>query len=144
MNQGDLRTELDQLEEKELAYVLARSKTTKEKEAIAEAGYGKTAWYEIDETRRDYLRDLAIALKRQRTLKALLILDDNAEEAAKELVNLLDSKAPSVRLGAAKEILDRTTGKPTTAIDVTSAGQSIAQKAYVGFSPDEWDDDGEN
>ena len=47
----------------------------------------------------------------------------------------------SVTKGTPYHIIgERAYGKPVTAIDVTTAGQPI-QKAYIGFDPDEWDDD---
>lgn len=119
----DLRTILDALEERELDYVVERSKTTKDKPAYEAAGVARSTWYEWPTEHREYLTDLALRLKRQRTLKALMILDDNAEEAAKELINLLDAESESVRLNAAKEILDRTTGKPAQRVQNEHTGK---------------------
>jgi len=129
-----LRTELDQLEANELDYVVARSNTTADKPAYEEAAYSKTAWFNLPAEHREYLNKLAMDLKRQRTVKALMILDENAEEAAKELVNLLDAGSESVKLSAAKDILDRTTGKPAQTVNAAHTGAdggAIEHKHYI-------------
>lgn len=58
-------------------------------------------------------------LKTEAGLRALLILQDAAEDAAKVKTGGLQSKNEYVKQGASSDILDRVIGKPTQRVDQT-------------------------
>ena len=128
----DLRAELDTItDERELAFVMARSRYTKDKPAYEEAGYSRSVWYDKPNERRDYLVDVALQLKRQRTIAALMQLDRNAEQAAQVLTDLLQSEKDSVKLRAAQDILDRTTGRPVQKQEIGGTGPDGALRLII-------------
>lgn len=130
----DLRTELEQLDGERLEYVFARSRTSSKAEAMREAGISKSTFYNWDDNER--LDELANDLRRNRHIMAQPKLEEATEEAVKVLTELLNSNSDYVKLGAAKEILDRVIGKPTTKVSVEGN-----VKMYSVVSPDDWDDD---
>jgi len=60
-------------------------------------------------------------------------------EAIRVKIAGLRSRSESIRQKAASEIIEWELGRASTSVDVTSAGQQI--KGYIGFSPDDWDND---
>jgi len=135
----DLRTELNQLTDLRLDYVMARSRVNSDAQGIRESGVNKTTFYSWGEEERNKLNDIAQKLKRDTALKALTIIQNAAEEAAKVKVAGLKERDPRVRQAAATEILDRGVGKAADKLDVTSQGEKI--KGYTLISPDMWDND---
>lgn len=121
----DLRTELNQLTDLRLDYVMARSRVNSDAQGIRESGVNKTTFYSWGEEERNRLNDIAQRLKRDTALKALTIIQNAAEEAAKVKVAGLKSRDERVKQGVATEILDRGVGKVTDKVDVTSAGEKI-------------------
>jgi hypothetical protein len=122
---SDLRTEINQLSDLRLDYVMARSRVTSDAQGIRESGVNKTTFYSWSEEERNKLNDIAQRLKRDTALKALTIIQNAAEEAAKVKVAGLKSRDERVKQGVATEILDRGVGKVTDKVDVTSAGEKI-------------------
>lgn len=113
---ADLKTILDTLEDRELDYVVSRSTATSDAAAYKDAGVPKSTFYGWTAERRELLNDYAQQLKRQAKIRALLVLQDHAESAAKALVALLKSEDDRVRLNAAGDVLDRTIGRPQQSI----------------------------
>jgi hypothetical protein len=122
---SDLRTEINQLSDLRLDYVMARSRVTSDAQGIRESGVNKTTFYSWSEEERNKLNDIAQRLKRDTALKALTIIQNAAEEAAKVKVAGLKSRDERVKQGVATEILDRGVGKVTDKVDVTSGGEKI-------------------
>ena len=107
----DLRAELDHLEDKRLAYVMARSRVNSDAQGYNEAGIHKNTFYSWPAEEREKLNDLAQRFKRETATRALMVLQDAAEEAAKVKVSGLKSRDERVKQSAATEIIDRTIGK---------------------------------
>lgn len=132
---ADLQTILDQLEDRELDYVVARAQMNSDAKAYVEAGIAKSTFYGWTAERRELLNDYAQQLKRHAKLRALLVLQDKAEHAAKKLVGLLDSSDERVQLNAAGDVLDRTVGRPAQSIEHSTAnGEGLG--GVVIYIPD--------
>lgn len=118
MNIGNLREEIESLDsDLKIQYVFARSKTTSNNKAVDDAGFSQSTFYGWDQEERDYLNSLATRLKTEVGLRVALVLQDFAEDAAKDLGKLMKSRNENIRLKSDIEILDRTAGKPTQKID---------------------------
>ena len=115
----DLRTELDQLKDSRLDYVIARSKARTDAEGYREAGIAKASFYSWPEEERARLNDLAQQVKRASALRAMMILQDATEEAARVKVEGLKSRKENIKQDAASEILDRMIGKPVIRQEVS-------------------------
>lgn len=115
----DLRAELDRLEDKRLAYVMARSRVNSDAQGYSEAGIHKNTFYSWPAEERERLNDLAQRFKRETATRALMILQDATEQAAKVKAEGLKSRDERIKQGAATEILDRMVGKPTTSLEVS-------------------------
>ena len=109
---NDLRTILDQLEDKQLDYVVERSRVNSDAEAYRNCSISKPAFYRWSTEKREELNDLAQQLKRESALRAVLILSDATEKAAQVKVAGLDNRKDNIKQAAATEILDRQLGKP--------------------------------
>ena len=118
----DLHTILNGLEDNRLDYVIARSRTKADAPAFREAGMSKSSFYKWDETERDYLNGLAQRLKRETAVKAIIMLQDAVEQAAKVKIEGLKSTNKHIQQNAASEILDRQLGKPTQRTEHTGDG----------------------
>jgi vacuolar-type H+-ATPase subunit H len=114
----DLRSILENLEDKELDFVFERSKTTSAAKALVACGIPESTYYSWPDDKRARLNEYAQQLKRRAKMRAQLVLEDASEDAARKVVELLDSKNPNVALNAAKDVLDRTGGKPSQAHDI--------------------------
>lgn len=118
----DLQTILNGLEDTHLEYVFQRSRTTSDSAAFQAAGIGRSTFYSWNADVRDHLNGLAQQLKRRAKMRALLVLEDSAEDAARRIVELMHSHNLNVSLNAARDVLDRTTGKPSQAHEVSAPG----------------------
>jgi hypothetical protein len=127
----DLRTVLDGLQDKQLAYVVSRSKSVSTAEALRNAGIGKNVYYKWTEEEREYLEEVAYKLQRENAVRAMMILQDNAIKAAEVKVAGLTDRDSRVKQSVATEILDRTIGKASDKLDITSGGEPIVQVEYV-------------
>lgn len=121
----DLKAILDELEDAELDYVLERSRTTNDTQALHAAGIARSTFYRWPEERRAELLELAQQIKRQMRLRALMVLEAAVEEAARAKVEALHGKDARARQQAASEILDRVLGKPTQRQEVEHGGGQI-------------------
>ena len=72
---NNLRTELDQLEDQRLDYVMARSKVNSDAQAIRLSGVPKATFYSWDKAERDHLNELAQKIKRNVTLRMIAKLE---------------------------------------------------------------------
>ena len=121
----DLQTVLSQLEDQRLDYVRARSLVNSDAQGYKDAGIAKALFYRWPPEERERLNELAQQLKRATVARALMALQDAAEEAARVKIAGLKSRDERVKQAAATEILDRNIGKPSQGIDVTSGGEVI-------------------
>ena len=126
-----LRNELDKLQERELAFVMARSKCLTDKAAYTECGISRSAFYEWDEDRRKCLNELAQRIKREASFRALMILQDNAEKAAETMGRLMDSRNENIKLRASQDTLDRTVGKAAQPIELSGKEGSAIEVRLV-------------
>ncbi len=115
----DLRAELDKLEDKRLAYVMARSRVNSDSQGYSDAGIHKNTFYSWPSEEREKLNDLAQRVKREAATRALIVLQDAAEKAALVKTKGLESRDERVKQAVATEILDRTVGKPATSLEVS-------------------------
>jgi hypothetical protein len=130
-----LRTELNNLDEREFAYVIARSKVNSDNKAIKESGISSSTFYNWEESRREKLNELAQRFKRETGMRVLMIMQDNAERAAKTVTNLMDSRNENIKLKASQEVLDRSVGKTAQSLEVSGKDGG---KIVVNLS---WDDE---
>ena len=134
----DLRTELEQLEDRQLAYVVARSKCFKDADALKEIGLSKSTFYKWDASERESLNTLAQRFKHEIAMRVLMKLQDHAEESVDVITGLMKSRNDNIKLKAAQDVLDRSVGKPTQRQEVTGADGS---KLVINLS---WDDEPED
>jgi hypothetical protein len=83
--------------------------------------------------KRDYedLNSRADILRKDKALRAVLILGEAVEEAAKVKVAGLKARDERIKQAVATEILDREFGKPTQRQEVTGADGGKVQIEYV-------------
>ena len=111
---NDLRAELDQLTDDRLDYVIARSKAKTDADGYRNAGIPKGSFYTWAAEEREMLNALAQRVKRESALRALMLIQDAAEEAAMVKVEGLRSRKEHIKQATASEILDRIIGKSAT------------------------------
>jgi len=123
----NLRTELDQLEDARLDYVMARSRVNSDAQAIRDSGVPKATFYCWDKEERDHLNELAQKIRRNVALRMIAKLEEAGEDAVNALLSTLKSRNENVKQKAAVEVIDRILGKPTQSLktDVTSGGEII-------------------
>jgi len=130
----DLRAEIESLDsDLKIQYVFARSKTTSNNKAVDEAGFSQSTFYGWEQEERDYLNSLAMRLKTEVGLRVMLVLQDFAEDAARDLGKLMKSRNENIRLKSDIEILDRTQGKPTQSVEqkTEQSGEIKVKVEYV-------------
>jgi hypothetical protein len=125
-----IQTLLDQLEDKRLDYVMARSRVSSDRQAYLDAGISRQTFYGWPTEERERLNDIAQQLKRAGAVRALMILHDAAEEAAQVKVEGLRSRNERVKQDVATEILDRNLGKPNQPVS-----QDISGEVSIGITP---------
>jgi len=118
---SDLRTELDQLEDLRINYVIARAKVNSDAQGYKLAGIAKTSFYTWSAEERERLNNLAQRIKREVALRIMIQLQDAAEQAANVKVDGLKSRNEHVKQNSATEILDRVLGRPTQRQELTGA-----------------------
>ena len=128
----DFKQELEQLEDSQLAYVLARSKTTSNKKACKDADISTGTFYSWDN--RDKLNELANLMKVDRAIEVEMRLRESLPDAVQVVIDGLTERQYSTQFKAAVEILDRTLGKSTQKID-----QRTEHSGQVELVVD-WDD----
>ena len=118
----DFRTELKELDERELSYVIARSKFNSENKALKDCGISSSTFYGWDESKRERLNSLALKFKQDAAIRAIMKLQDHAEEAVDVITSLMTkSRNDNVKLKAAQDVADRTIGKPTQKAEISGA-----------------------
>ena len=135
---NDLQTALANLEDRRLDYVRARSLATSDAQAYRDAGIAKAVFYTWPAEEREKLNELAQQLKRATVARAIMVIQEAAEEAARIKVAGLKSRDERLKQHAATEILDRNMGKPSQALDVTTGGKPLSWKDLINgdSSPD--------
>jgi hypothetical protein len=126
----DLQTVLTNLEDNRLDYVRARSLVNSDAEGYRNAGIAKALFYRWPAEEREKLNELAQQLKRATVARAIMVIQEAAEEAARVKVAGLKSRDERLKQHAATEILDRNMGKPKQGIDLTSKDEKIQIVAY--------------
>ena len=121
----DLQAVLNKLEDNRLDYVRARSMVNSDSQACKDAGIARATYYTWPAEEREKLNELAQQLKRATVARAILVIQEAAEEAARVKVEGLKDRDKRIRQAAATEILDRNVGKPKQGIDLTSGGDQI-------------------
>jgi len=104
------------LNEREIAYVLARSESVSNSEALRKCGFSQ-GWL----SKRDIekLNSRADEIRVNKAVRAALILESGVEQAAKVKVAGLKVRDERIKQAVATEILDREFGKPTQRQEVT-------------------------
>ena len=115
----NLRTEMDSLDDRELDYVIARSKTSSDSKALKDSGIASSTFYSWEESKREKLNSLAQKFKRETAMRVLMIMQEHAEKAAKTVAGLMDSRNENIKLKSSQEVLDRSVGKTAHALEVT-------------------------
>lgn len=116
---NSLKTELEKLEERELSFVVARSKVNSDSKAIRECGISSSTFYAWDETRRTCLNEIALRFKRETATRVLMAFQGKAEKAADTIVKLMDSRNENIKLKSSQETLDRAIGKISQPFEVS-------------------------
>jgi len=106
------------LDERETAYVLARSKAFSNAQALRDAGISQ-GWLNNKDV--DELNKLAEQIRLNKAIKASMILDDALEEAAKVKAAGLRVRDDRVKQAVATEIIERGLGKVPQKSEVTGA-----------------------
>ena len=134
---GNLRAEIESLDsDLKIQYVFARCKTTSNNKAVEDAGFSQSTFYGWPQEEREYLNSLAMRLKTEAGLRAMLILQEAAEDAARVKVGGLKSRKEHIQQSSATEILDRVRGKPTQHID-----QKTEHSGEIDVIRVKWNDD---
>jgi hypothetical protein len=116
---SNLRTELDELTDQRLDYVLARSRVNSDSQALRDAGMSRSTFYGWTLDERERLNELAQRVKREAALRAMMVIQDAAEAAAQVKVGGLKSKNEHIKQDVATEILDRIVGKALNKTEVS-------------------------
>jgi len=135
----DLRAILDKLEDRELDYVVERSKVTTDAEALKSSGLPRSTFYQWPEEKRDMLNGYAQQMKRRARYRAQLKLEEAAEEAAERIVTLMKNRNANVALRAAQDVLDRTAGKATQRAEVSGPDGGALVITVRGVTDDDGD-----
>lgn len=115
----DLRTEMNKLDDRELAYVVARSKSISDSKALDDSGIASSTFYGWDKSKRNYLNEIAMRFKREIATRVLMEFQDKAEKATDTIVKLMDSRNEIIKLKASQETLDRAIGKVSQSFEVS-------------------------
>jgi hypothetical protein len=114
-----LQTELDKLSDQRLDYVMARSRVNSDSRGHKDAGVSHASFYLWPANEREHLNALAQRVKRENAFRAMRILQEAVEEAAKVKVSGLKSRDERVKQGVATEIIDRIAGKAPDKVELT-------------------------
>ena len=110
---GRFKKEWKKLDPGQKRYVMARQHSKTKAEAAREAGVNQHTVYKYDPV----VEELVGVIADHRAVVVRDALDEAAVDAAKTLVDLLDSSMDSVRARVAEYIIDQTTGKATQKIE---------------------------
>ena len=116
---------LEGLEERQLDYVIERSKVHTDKEGFENAEIGKSTFYKWTQEERDELNALALRLKRENAVLAELVFQGYLEQAAKNVVKIADKgRSESVKLKANEVVLERGMGKVSQKVEQEVSGKN--------------------
>ena len=101
-------TIFDGLDKRETAYVLARSDAVSNNEALRVCGFSK-GW--LNNRNIEDLNARADELRKNKAIRASMLLEEAVEEAARVKVAGLKSRDDRIKQAAATEIIDRSLGK---------------------------------
>jgi hypothetical protein len=107
----DLIAKLQKLEPLELDYVMARSSSNSAASACKQIELSTSTFYRWDN--REYLEELAMALRLDRHVEVELKLREALPDAVEAIIEGLKQRKYSDKFRAAVEVLDRTLGKST-------------------------------
>ncbi len=111
-------TVFDTLDERETAYVLARSDAVSNAEALRNCGFSK-GW--LNNRNIDELNSRADRLRKDKAVRAVMLLSDAVEEAAKVKIAGLRVRDDRIKQAVATEIIERELGKVPQKSEVTGA-----------------------
>jgi len=111
------QTEIDNLTDDRLAYVMNRAKTKSDSEACRIAGIPRGSYYQWPD--REHLNELAQEIKRDIVFQALEKLKEHVVEAADVLTGELHSRDARLRVDVAKDVLDRNGIGKTQKVEVS-------------------------
>ena len=131
----DLILKLQELEPKELDYVMARSSSNSIAAACREAELSTSTFHNWDN--KDDLEELALKLRLDRHAEVELKLRQALPDAVEVIIEGLKERKYDTKFKAAVEILDRTMGRPTQKIDQNT--KHTGEVVVVN-----WDDVNEN
>ena len=123
----------DGLDERETAYVLARSEAFSNNQALKACGFS-VGWLRNKDV--EDLNARADSLRKDKAIRASILLSEAVEEAARVKVAGLKSRDDRVKQAVATEIIDRELGKVLqrteltgeVSIEVEDARESIQRK----------------
>lgn len=117
---------------------MARSKVNSDRQGYLDAGIAKASFYTWSHDEREKLNEIAQRVKRETATRALIVLQNAAEDAALIKVAGLKSRDERVKQSVATEILDRTVGKVAEEVNVkgTIIAQVVNGVSYDDLQPD--------
>jgi hypothetical protein len=108
----------ESLDERETAYVLARSESVSNSEALRKCGFSQ-GW--LSKRDVDDLNKRADELRKNKAIRAAMILSEAVEEAAKVKVAGLKVRDERIKQAVATELLERELGKVPQRTELTGA-----------------------
>lgn len=106
----------ESLDERETAYVLARSESVSNSEALRKCAFSQ-GW--LSKRDIDDLNARADTLRKDKAIRASMLLSEAVEEAARVKVAGLKSRDDRIKQAVATEIIDRELGKVPQKTEVT-------------------------
>ena len=133
---------LEHLDERELDYVVERAKVNQDKDGYENAGISKSAFYKWDDEKRAHLNELALKLKRESAVRAMLVFQDYGEEAAQNIVKLAEkARSETVKLNANAMVIERVAGKVSQKVEQENSGESKLTIEFINDWRDAGDED---
>lgn len=130
---------ISRLSTDKLKFASARVLEKDDKSAAIAIGISPQTAYNWPAEDKEVIRYIVANYTTDATSSAVALLKQHLLDAAIIKVSALKSLDEKEKQAAATEILDRMLGRSRQAIDVKTNQPTI--KAYVGWSPDEWDDE---
>ena len=106
----------DNLDARETAYVLARSDSVSNSEALRKCGFSQ-GW--LNKRDIEGLNARAATIREDKAIRASMLLAEAVEEAAKVKVAGLKVRDDRIKQSVATEILDRELGKVSQSLEVS-------------------------
>jgi hypothetical protein len=118
----------DNLDARETAYVLARSDSVSNSEALRKCKFSQ-GW--LNKRDIEDLNARAATIREDKAIRASMLLAEAVEEAAKVKVAGLKVRDDRIKQSVATEILDRELGKVPQRAEITGADGGKLQIEYV-------------